>query len=174
MDPKYKNGKIYNITSNNTNMLYIGSCITTLKYRLCSHKSKNNCSSKHIIECGDYNINLIEEYSCNNNDELRIREQYWIDKYRREGKNVINERDAYRSEEQLIEYHKEYEKCRKPRIEYYKKYRENNRKKHNEYYKKYHENNRKKRNEYDREYKFMNRKKICNACYDFLEMLKHY
>ena len=159
MDPKYKNSKIYEITSNNTDMFYVGSCIVTLKQRLSLHKSSKKCSSRYILERGDYNINLIEEYSCNNNDELRMREQYWIDKYRREGKNVINKQNAYRSENQLETYQKEYQKCRKPRIEYQREYREKNREKHNEY---------------KREFRFMNKKEYVNACYEFLEMLKHY
>jgi len=172
MDPKYKNSKIYEITSNNTTLIYIGSCTISLKQRLCVHKSsKQKCSSKYIIECGDYNINLIEEYSCNNKEELRIREQYWIDKYRKDGKNLINENNAYRSEEQRLEYDKKYYvNNREKLVNTRKKYYVNNQ----EYYKEYRLNNREKRNEYNREYNFMNNKKICNACYDFLEMLKDY
>ena len=149
IDDRYKNGKIYEINSNNTDMVYVGSCIITLKHRLLIHKNDKKCSSKYILECGDYNINLIEEYSCNNKDELRIREQYWIDKYKREGKNVVNEQNAYRSKEQQIEYNKEY-------------------------YRSYYEKNREKEKERKKEFGFMNKKIYVDACYEFLEMLNHY
>jgi len=209
IDDRYKNGKIYEITSNNTDMVYVGSCYTPLNRRLTIHKSKKNCSSKYIIECGDYNINLIEEYSCNNNTELRIREQYWIDKYKREDKNIINEINAYLSKEQRLESKKDYREKNREKISEYnkeygkkyreknkerkresdKKYRENNREKFNEYSREYYSNNREKAkthsreyyannrekyNEYKKEFRFMNKKIYVNACYEFLEMLKHY
>mmetsp|Transcript_32664 Transcript_32664/g.38318 ORF Transcript_32664/g.38318 Transcript_32664/m.38318 type:complete len:156 (+) Transcript_32664:95-562(+) len=92
----YKNGKIYKIVCNETNEIYIGSTTQTLTDRLCQHVSKfkhNNpraCMSKQIIERGNYNIELIEEYSCNNKEELQIREQYHM-------QNVanINKQSAY-------------------------------------------------------------------------------
>ena len=176
IDDRYKNGKIYEITSNNIDMIYVGSCIITLNQRLINHKSKKQrCSSKSIIECGDYNINLIEEYSCNNKRQLESREQYWIDKYRTEGKNVINKQNAYMTEEQNKEYYKirnseYYANNREKFSEYNKQYYVNNREKNKEY----RDNNREKIIEYKREFRFMNKKEYVNACYDFLEMLKHY
>ena len=175
IDDRYKNGKIYEISSNNTDMRYIGSCYTTLNNRLINHKSSKDCASKYILECEDYNINLIEDYSCNNKRELRIREQYWIDEYRREGKNVINKYNAYTTKKKRLEQNKqEYIK----NIETYKKYYKNNREKLNKHNKDYYLNNREKRIEYQKEYmrefRFMNRKNVVNACYEFLEMLKQY
>jgi len=175
IDDRYKNSKIYEITSNNTDMVYVGSCCITLKKRLSDHKKKKNCSSKYILEFGDYNINLIEDYSCNNLDELRIREQYWIDKYKRDGKNVINKKNAYTSKLQRQEYYKEYHiKNREKRNEYKKNHYANNREKENGRNKKYYANNREKEKERKREYRFMNKKEYINACYEFLEMLKQY
>ena len=170
MDPKYKNGKIYEITSNNNNMIYVGSCTISLKHRLIDHK-RQKCSSKYILECGDYNINLIQEYSCNNNKELRIREQYWIDKYRKEGKNVVNEQNAYTSKLQRQEKQNEYQKNNRS------KYREKDKKyyeKNQEYYKEYRANNRETRKEYDKERWLFKKQDVVNGCYDFLEMLNHY
>ena len=106
----YHNGKIYKIISNLTDMLYVGSCYTSLSKRLYAHKQKgNNCSSKMIIEFGEYNIILIEDYKCENKRELEKREQYWIDFIKNEGGNVINKKSAYRTEKQRIEYHKQYD-----------------------------------------------------------------
>jgi len=171
IDDRYKNGKIYEISSNNTNMIYVGSCITSLNNRLLNHKNNKNCSSKYIIECGDYNINLIEDYNCNNKRQLESREQYWIDKYKRGGKNVINKRNAYTTKKKRLEQRKqEYIK----NIETYKKYTNKNREKRSEYKKQYYEKNREKRIEYKREYRFMNKKEYVNACYEFLDLLDQY
>ena len=111
MDNKYIDGKIYEIISDNTDMVYIGSCITTLKQRLIEHKRKRNqTASKSIIDCGDYDIYLIEKYTCNNLTELRMREQMYIDIYKNDGKNVINRQRAYTSIEDRKEDMKEYSK----------------------------------------------------------------
>ena len=104
---KYHNGKIYEIVSGNTDMCYVGSCIDTLTKRLAEHKHKNNSTaSKQIIDFGDCRIVLLEDYKCENRKELRIREQYWIDKYRLELKNIINKLNAYTSPEDAIMKHK--------------------------------------------------------------------
>lgn len=77
---KYDLGKIYKIVCNITGEIYIGSTIQTLALRLATHKHYNNtCTSKQIIERGDYSIELIENYPCNNRDELHARERYYID-----------------------------------------------------------------------------------------------
>jgi predicted GIY-YIG superfamily endonuclease len=84
--PNYNQSKIYKIIDNKNNEVYIGS--TTQYYlqdRIRTHKSKtklgkNGCMSRYIIERGDWRTELIENYSCNNIQELNEREQYWIDK----------------------------------------------------------------------------------------------
>jgi hypothetical protein len=98
---KYNNGKIYKIVCNITDDVYIGSTTKTLKYRLERHLD-SNCISKDIIKNGDYKIELIENYPCNNNNELRKREQYYIDNLK-----CINIRNAYTDQK---EYNKEYYK----------------------------------------------------------------
>ena len=194
MDNKYIDGKIYEIISDNTDMVYIGSCIITLKKRLIEHKrKKNKCSSKFIIDCGDYDIYLIEKYSCNNNLELRMREQMYIDIYKNDGKNVINGKNAYTSIEDTKENRKNYDKDRK---EYFKEYRKNNkenikeyyqrnkedrkqwnkdnRKKQQEYYKEYYKNNKERKAEYDKERGLFRSKKVCNGFYNLSMMLNEY
>ena len=154
MDNKYIDGKIYELISNNTDMVYVGSCIITLKNRLIQHKYKRNpTASKSIIDCGDYTINLIEKYPCNNDLELRMREQYYIDIYRNDGKNVINERNAYSSIEDKKEYMKQY----------YKEYMK-------EYIKEYRKNNKEKQAEYN----LFNSKRVCNGFYNLSMMLNEY
>jgi hypothetical protein len=82
--PDYSNGKIYKIVCNETDEVYIGSTCCTLARRLAQHVSdfkrwkngKRNgpTSSFPIIERGNYNIYLIEEYSCDNVEQLRRKE----------------------------------------------------------------------------------------------------
>lgn len=80
---KYKNGKIYKLTSKYTDMIYIGSTIQLLKNRRRVHKSKksNNTNSKLITKYDDFKIELIENYPCENKRELRLREAYFIRLY---------------------------------------------------------------------------------------------
>jgi hypothetical protein len=86
----YNNGKIYKIVCNTTGLVYIGS---TTKNKLCErltqHKSRfkkynegDNIkySSFLVLENNNYNIILIENYKCNNKDELTARERYYIEK----------------------------------------------------------------------------------------------
>ena len=99
----YENGKIYKIIDNTNNDIYIGS--TTNKYlcnRLAQHKhnayndKRANLASKQIILNGDYKIILIENYSCKTKDELRAREQYYIDKF-----DCINKISSYNTKEDI-------------------------------------------------------------------------
>lgn len=85
--PDYKNSKIYKIINDNTDKIYIGS--TTTKYlceRFRSHTQsykKNKCSSvKELFDIGECKIILIENYECNNINELHSRERFWIEKYK--------------------------------------------------------------------------------------------
>jgi GIY-YIG catalytic domain len=71
----YQDGKIYAIRSNLTEKVYIGSTIRTLRERFSGHKSASKkCSSKHIIQYPDAYIELIENYPCNSQTELELRE----------------------------------------------------------------------------------------------------
>lgn len=142
----YKLGKIYKIISKKTNKIYIGStCCKYLSRRLALHridyemwreyisnpskyKKRHATSSFEIIKCGYYKIILIENYPSNSKDELRAREQYWIDK----NEDIcVNKYKAKRNSE----------KCFK---EYRKKYYNNNKDKICNHTKKYYYNNREK------------------------------
>jgi len=111
--PDYQNGKIYKIIDNTNGNIYVGS--TTEKYisrRLDGHRSKykdflkgkgRKCKSFDIIKNGDYKIILLCNYPCNNIEELRMKEQEYIDKY-----DCINQHRAYLSKEQRKEDMKQY------------------------------------------------------------------
>lgn len=85
----YQNGKIYKLHSNQTNNVYIGSTTQTLQDRLMDHSNKYKryqhkktyfLSSFEILKYDDCAIALLETYPCNNKNELRNKEQEWIDK----------------------------------------------------------------------------------------------
>ncbi len=130
---KYINGKIYKIIDNTNNNIYIGSTIKTLKRRLQIHINGLNCISKDIIKNNNFKIELIENYPCNNNNELRKREQYYINNLK-----CINIRNAYTD---MKEY-------RIKNKDYYKEYNTEYRIKNKDYYK-----------EYRKEYNFKNKDK---------------
>jgi len=94
---KYNNGKIYKIIDNTNGNIYIGSTTNKLKYRLNNHIKYNECISKEIIKNNDYKIELIENYPCNNNNELRKREQYYIDNLK-----CININNSYLDHKEYI------------------------------------------------------------------------
>ena len=80
----YSNGKIYKICSLLTDKIYIGSTIHTLNHRFKEHKSdyklysEGNCRkpsySFKMLKYGDCFIELLEDYPCQSQTELVIRE----------------------------------------------------------------------------------------------------
>ena len=119
--------------------IYIGST-TNMKVRKAQHKS--DCNNKKNIKA--YNLNkyqfirenggfenwdmiMIEEYSCNSKKELEKKERYWVD----ELKSSLNSNRPYISKEELKEelkeYQKEYHKDNKEKIKLQKReYNEKN------------------------------------------------
>jgi len=76
----YTKSKVYKIVCNETGETYYGSTTQTLSRRMSSHRAKNNkCSSKQIIERGNYDMILCEECSCENKEQLHAIERKWID-----------------------------------------------------------------------------------------------
>ena len=169
--PDYKNGKIYQLVCNETGEVYIGSTVQDLERRLSRHKATdNNCYSNQIINRGNYYIELLENYPCNNEFELNRKEG----EYQR-AIECINHDIAGRTpkewvqdnKEKLAKYHKEYQQDNKEviatqKLEYYqanketfKEYYQNNKEKHKEY----NENNKEKLKEYNKEYYQNNKEK---------------
>ena len=111
MDNKYSRGKIYKITSSQTDKIYIGSTIRTLVKRFeCHHNNFRNYGigirSCEILKYNDASIILIEEYPCNNKKELEIRERYYIENM----KNVINHNIPTRTKKEWAENYKDQQK----------------------------------------------------------------
>jgi len=111
--PDYAKGKIYKIVCNITNETYYGSTCQPISVRMGQHRCKGS-TSKQIIERGDYDYSLVENYNCNNKEELHARERYWI-----ENNDCVNKIVPNRS---LAEYYQD----NKERIrEQHKKWRGN-------------------------------------------------
>ena len=85
----YKNGKIYKITSDSTNKIYIGSTCQPLSKRIADHRDSykqfiNNKRNRiitcyELIKLGDAIITLIEDFPCESKEQLHARERYYIE-----------------------------------------------------------------------------------------------
>ena len=122
----YKNGKIYKLISDQTDKIYIGSTCSELHKRLYQHKKiytywkhsfgKGYISSIELIKEGEVEIVLIENYSCNDKNELHAREKYWIDQNKDKivNKNIpARTQKEYAKLEELCECGMNYYKCKK-------------------------------------------------------------
>jgi hypothetical protein len=85
---KYQDGKIYKLTSKQTDKIYVGSTIRTLDARMIQHKIQYKCGNSHnissaeILKYDDCIIELIEDSPCDSKTELEKREQHYMDLYR--------------------------------------------------------------------------------------------
>ena len=84
-------GRIYKITSSNTDKIYIGSTSKNLTERLRKHEIDYNCfkngkyhyvKSYDVLEKENYKIELLEKIEYETKTELFKREGYYILKYR--------------------------------------------------------------------------------------------
>ena len=110
----YQNGKIYKITSNQTNQVYIGSTCDALCQRIANHRAKyrlylagdgHRVTSYAVIQYEDAVITLVENHPCENKEQLLRRERHHIEntlncvnryhpgrtaaEYRRDNKEII-------------------------------------------------------------------------------------
>ncbi len=147
MSQDFSKAKIYKITNDFNDEVYIGSTCDTLNKRLSKHKgdandinkNKNRLFYKLMNEIGfeRFRIDLIENYPCDDRYALRQREGYWIRQL-----GTLNLKIAGRESE---EYHKDYYEKNKEFIkEKAQIFYENNKDKILEYHKNYHEQNREK------------------------------
>ena len=105
--PDYKNGKIYKLVSNETDKVYIGSTIQALSKRKAAHKEKyaKYLLNKHryvtafeIVKHDDCLVVLLENYPCENKEQLHRRERYYI-----ESMNCVNKVIPIRTKQELKE-----------------------------------------------------------------------
>ena len=143
---KYKNGKIYKIWNSVNTDVYVGSTYSDLCKRMAKHrdaltveKLQNRKLYKLMSELGKdkFHIELIEEYPCENKNQLRKREGYYIreigtlsmvieDRTKKEYKET--------NKEQIKEYMTKYREDKKDKILLKtKEYRVNNKDKIKQY-----------------------------------------
>ena len=116
-------GKLYEIIDNVNNNRYIGSTSQIqLSNRISSHRTDfkkwlngktNNCGSYEILKNDNWTYYLLENYPCNDKEELRSRERYYIELRVEEGFNVVNKQIPNRKEK---EYNKHYYNQNKEKI----------------------------------------------------------
>jgi hypothetical protein len=186
--PDYKKGKIYKIINNNNDKVYYGSTTQLLCHRLSGHISQRNkynvgtikfkMSSYDILD-GNHKIILVENYSCNNKEELLKRERYYIEK-----NECVNKTIPIRTEEEKKEinrqqknkYHEQNkEQINKRKKEYYQKnkkqisarHKKNNKtEKFKEYQKEWRKKNKERLNEVGRKkYHMKKLKKLLDPSY---------
>jgi hypothetical protein len=103
--PNYQNAKIYELVCLTTGLRYIGSTTERfLSSRLATHVRdckirEHPCTAVNIIEGGNYKINLLLAYPCNDVNELRAKEYEFmknmecVNKLRGVGRNKEKERE---------------------------------------------------------------------------------
>ena len=155
----YKNSKIYKIVNDENDNFYIGSSTRPLHKRMWEHRNNHHlCMSKNIgVDLKQCSIILVEELECENKEQLLRKEREYIDKYKKEGLNIVNKARPIITEEEKKEYHKEKYKRYKKNKEYMEKKRKKNKEYNNkeiikEYKKEYAENNKEKIKEYKKEW----------------------
>lgn len=148
--PDYQKGKIYKLWSPSQNLVYYGSTAQLLCQRIADHKKhynkfKNNnyhyVTAFKILECEDYKMELIEEYPCNNREQLAKKEGEYI-----KNNECVNKCIAGRTEKEYYQDNKEIIKERS------KNYALNHKEYKAEYYKKYSKDNKEKKKIYNKNY----------------------
>jgi len=169
--PDYSKGKIYRIVCDTSGEVYYGSTIQSLSMRLTGHKvdaKRSRCSSKQIIDRGNYSIVLVEEYPCENKEQLARRERFYIDNNVCVNK-VIPTRtlQEYRDVNKAwkAEYNKQHREHNK---EYNKKLRDANRESLNEKARLYREDNKEKINERARDRRVNNIEEVRKKAREYL------
>ena len=173
MSDKYKNGKIYTIRcKNDDTLIYVGSTIQPLFKRWHEHKRRvNNEKSKKYNYClykkmretniEDWYIELYEDFSCENKEQLNKREGQIIREI-----GTLNKKIAGRTKKEYIEDNKDKIK------QYYKEYQEKNKEYYKEYKKEYLQNNKEKIKEYIQKYNQKNKQIISERQKEYQEKNK--
>ncbi len=136
---KYQGSKLYKIISNLSDDIYIGStCEKYLSNRLGKHRSdykrylegkESYTSSYELLKLSHYEIILIENYPCNNKDELKARESYWIKQL-----DCVNKNIPGRTHKQWLDDNKVH--CKEYAKEHYEKNKVTVATTHSKYYEK--------------------------------------
>lgn len=165
----YSSGKVYKITDIAYTKMYIGSTTQSLTKRFSTHKAlykmwkecKVNFTSSFELfdEFGIDNckIELIENFSCNNREELHKKEGEHIKQNECVNKNITGRTDKeYYNDKGHIKHKERYNANKNAIIEKQKQYQKDNHSKVNEYMKQYQKKERQKSKKYDELVKVLN------------------
>jgi hypothetical protein len=104
----YQDAKIYKLVSQQTDNIYIGATCETLSNRFNGHKMnyKRNVAttSNYIVQYSDCKIILIENWPCNNKEELNKRLWEHWDNNKKSVNNLPSIRKKKSGEEIKIQY----------------------------------------------------------------------
>ena len=124
----YSKSKIYKIVCNVSGLQYFGSTVSPLKVRLQQHRRAVGCTSRKVLESGDFSIILVEDFPCDRKETLLARERYYIETF-----ECVNKKYPGRTQhewyqdnrERLIDAQKKWNIENKEKLAgYQKKYRE--------------------------------------------------
>jgi hypothetical protein len=161
----YTKSKIYKIVCNITGLTYYGSTVNPISKRVSQHRcefksSGGKYSSRQVLVGGNYDYILVEEFSCENKDQLHRRERYYI-----ENNECVNKQIPGRTLKEYSEQNKD--KISVQQKEYYEQnkdkvsaYREQNKDKISAQNKEYREKNRDKLLAQKKEYYEQNKNKL--------------
>jgi hypothetical protein len=112
--PNYQKGKIYKITTQQNDNIYIGSTCKSLNNRFADHKQKYNLwmrnnnkksiSSFELLGYDDCKIELIEDYPCESFKKLTEREGHHMKLHR---DAIVNKHLLTRTSQEWRDEHKE-------------------------------------------------------------------
>jgi hypothetical protein len=112
-------GRVYKITSPQTEKVYVGSTKKTIEARFGDHKSdyktrgdKINIGSFDILKFDDAKVELLEEREFNNTKELYLLERFYMEQF----ENTTNKLRPIVSNDDVVEYQKKYHEANKERI----------------------------------------------------------
>ena len=162
----YKDGKIYRLVCNITSNQYIGSTTQSLSQRLGGHKAEYKrflegkityqISSFSILSQKNFEMVLIEEFPCENKNQLERRERHFI-----ETMECINKIKPAQTRDEMIESNKQYSKqYYKDNKEERKKYLQENKDVIKEKNKQYREENKEVIKEKEKQYRQDNKEVI--------------
>jgi len=147
---KYEIGHIYAIWDcEDHNLIYYGSTNMIFEERMIRHKARTNkCSSKQVIERGNYEYTILETYENIDEYDLVERERWYI-----LNKVCVNQVVPHRTKAEWYQDNKEkikeyYQDNKEKIAERHKEYRQNNKEKIAEY----RQNNKDKAKEYNYKY----------------------
>ena len=109
-------GRIYKLTSPQSELVYVGSTTASIKKRLSHHKTnyKRYTNGKHgyissheILKHGDANIELIEQKEYKDKKEMLERERFFMDSI----ENTVNKNRCGVSHKESVEHDGEKFKC---------------------------------------------------------------